>query len=240
MHPSKKLSALVSSIALIGILTLPAHASLPEQTDREPVTAPIPITFEAPSTEELSPEATADTVASLSFEKPEVSTEPAPPPPPPPIEEIVQSVPVVVPVAPPAPAPAPVAPKPAPVVAPAPAPAPVPVAAPSGRAAVASAALGQIGVMQDCTMLVTNSLRSIGINFHGWPHEYFSLGTQIPASEAQPGDLIYYLYGSAPGSLAHIAVYIGNGKAVHGGWNGNETRIFSVNVGSGPVFIRLR
>ena len=39
--------------------------------------------------------------------------------------------------------------------------------------------------------------------------------------------------------MAHIAVYVGNGMAVHGGWNGGTTSLQSVNVGSGPVFIRV-
>ncbi|OMH31515.1 hypothetical protein BGP79_11125 [Tersicoccus sp. Bi-70] len=108
----------------------------------------------------------------------------------------------------------------------------------SSKAAVANAALAQLGVTQDCTMLVTNAIKAVGINFHGWPADYFQLGSQIPASQAQPGDLIYYADGG--GGQAHIAVYIGNGMAVHGGWNGNQTVKFSANVGSGPVFIRLR
>ena len=40
------------------------------------------------------------------------------------------------------------------------------------------------------------------------------------AWEAGAGDLIYYANGGM--GLAHIAVYIGNGVAVHGGWNGNQ------------------
>jgi cell wall-associated NlpC family hydrolase len=87
-------------------------------------------------------------------------------------------------------------------------------------------------------MLVTRSLAAVGINFHDWPVGYFSLGHAVPMSEALPGDLIYYANGGA--GLAHIAVYIGNGVAVHGGWNGNQTVTFSVHVGSGPVFIRVR
>ena len=41
---------------------------------------------------------------------------------------------------------------------------------------IADAALAQIGVYQDCTMLVTNSLAAVGINFHGAPAAYLSLG----------------------------------------------------------------
>ena len=39
--------------------------------------------------------------------------------------------------------------------------------------------------------------------------------------------------------FAHIGVYIGGGKAVHGGWNGNQTVVDSVNVGSGRAYIRV-
>lgn len=105
-------------------------------------------------------------------------------------------------------------------------------------AAIYQAALAQLGRYQDCTMLVTNALKSVGINFHDWPAGYMSLGTVVPASQAQPGDLIYYANGGM--GLAHIAVYAGNGQAVHGGWNGNQTVINTANVGSGQVFIRVR
>ena len=88
-------------------------------------------------------------------------------------------------------------------------------------------------------MLVTNSLAAIGVYFHGWPWEYQPAlgGWYISAAEALPGDLIYYQDGGA--GVAHIAVYIGNGQAIHGGFNGNETRVFSANVGSGPIFLRI-
>ena len=87
-------------------------------------------------------------------------------------------------------------------------------------------------------MLATNSLAAVGIKFHDWPAGYFSLGSVVPPGQALPGDLIYYANGGM--GVAHIAVYIGNGVAVHGGWNGNQTVTFSANVGSGPVFIRVR
>ena len=107
----------------------------------------------------------------------------------------------------------------------------------SKQQAIYQAALAQIGRIQDCTMLVTNSLKNVGINFHDWPVGYFSLGKQIPASEAVPGDLVYYANGGT--GWAHIAVYAGNGQAVHGGWLGNQTVLNTVNVGTGPVYIRV-
>ena len=105
-------------------------------------------------------------------------------------------------------------------------------------AAIYQAALAQLGRYQDCTMLVTNALKAVGINFHDWPAGYMSLGTVVPASQAQPGDLVYYANGGL--GAAHIAVYAGNGQAVHGGWLGNQTAINSANVGSGAVYIRVK
>lgn len=123
--------------------------------------------------------------------------------------------------------------------APAPKPAPPVVAPPVVTGfgpAIAAAALAQLGRRQDCTKLVTNSLAAVGISHHGWPISYVALGTRV--QDPKPGDLIYYVNGGM--GLAHIAVYIGNGLAVHGGWNGNQTVTFKANVGSGPIYIRVR
>ncbi|MFF1882820.1 NlpC/P60 family protein [Pseudarthrobacter sp. NPDC058196] len=177
-----------------------------------------------------APISAASTIA-ISFEKPAVTTTPAPAPEP---EVAVQEA-----------APAPVAqavaaPKVTAKVATAAATAaPAAQVSASGKgAAILSAAYAQLGVHQDCTMLVTNALAAVGIHFHDWPAGYLSLGDTVPASQAQPGDLIYYADGG--GGMAHIAVYAGNGMAVHGGFNGNDTVVFSANVGSGPVFIHVR
>lgn len=112
--------------------------------------------------------------------------------------------------------------------------------APSGsrQGDIYNAAMAQLGRYQDCTMLVTNALGAVGINFHDWPAGYMSLGTQVSAGDAVPGDLVYYANGGT--GLAHIAVYAGNGQAIHGGYLGSQTVVASANVGSGPVYIRVR
>lgn len=99
----------------------------------------------------------------------------------------------------------------------------------------AAQAAASINAQTDCTMLATNSLSAVGINFHGWPMDYMSLGTVT--SNPQPGDLV--LYQSNGFGQQHIAVYIGNGQAVHGGWNGMGTSVFSVNLptASAPIFV---
>lgn len=104
----------------------------------------------------------------------------------------------------------------------------------SADGGIASAALAQLGVAQDCTALASNALAAQGIYFHGWPADYMSLGTIT--SDPQPGDLIYY--DDAGAGVPHIAVYVGNGQAVHGGWQGSTVEA-SAYIGSGPVFIRV-
>lgn len=84
---------------------------------------------------------------------------------------------------------------------------------------VLSAAYSQLGVGQDCTSLVSNSLAAAGIYFHGWPQQYASLGSWT--SNPVPGDIVIY--------DTHVAIYAGGGTAVHGGWNGGTT-------GVGPVY----
>lgn len=127
------------------------------------------------------------------------------------------------------------------------APAAAAVAAPAAKAAplvgsgvgatIAAAAYAQLGVMQDCTALVSNSLAAAGIYYHGWPAGYLSLGRTESAAEAVPGDLLYY--DNAGAGVPHIAVYVGNGQAVHGGFNGGTTAVASAYLGSGPVFIAI-
>ncbi|WP_104140462.1 NlpC/P60 family protein [Arthrobacter sp. ZGTC131] len=168
----------------------------------------------------------------ISYEKPAVSTTPAPVvEAPKPVVKVQEAAPAA-----PAPAAAPAVETKTAVAASAPA-APKTTTASGKGASIAAAAYAQLGVSQDCTALATNSLAAVGVNYHGWPAGYLSLGRTVSAAEAQPGDLAYYQNGGM--GMAHIAVYVGNGQAVHGGWNGGTTALFSVNVGSGPVFIRV-
>ncbi len=106
----------------------------------------------------------------------------------------------------------------------------------AGGSAIASAALAQIGEIQTCTQLVADSLAAVGIPYTGMGN-LFNLGPTIPGSQATPGDIIYYSNGGF--GSAHVAVYIGGGQAVHGGWNGNQTVVAGATIpgASAPVFI---
>lgn len=226
----KPLTAL-AAIATGGLLVvaggLPAQ-SQPAKVSRAATSTPSDLEYESQAI-------TAPDDAVVLVEKTLVQTTPAPPPPPAPEPEpVVIAAPAVV--APPVAAPQVIA-KPAGVAVPAPAPvapAPAPVASSGKGAIIAQAAMRQLGWGQDCTALASNSLAVAGMNVpRRWPWQYADLGVDVGPANAQPGDLL--LYAAQGGMPAHIAVAVGNGQAVHGGWNGNETRLWSVNVGY-PAF----
>lgn len=97
----------------------------------------------------------------------------------------------------------------------------------------ASMALGLVGANMHCTQLTSTVLQ-------GRTGGYKSLspaGTMAyttPVSNMQPGDILYY--NDAGAGVPHVAVYIGNGQAVHGGINGRVV-VAPAQLGSGVVSI---
>ncbi|WP_293697110.1 NlpC/P60 family protein [uncultured Agrococcus sp.] len=104
-----------------------------------------------------------------------------------------------------------------------------------GNQAVVDAALAQLGVNQDCFALMRSAVAAGGYSINSYA-DVFAL-QQVPMSEAKPGDILYYQNGGR--GLQHVAIYLGNGQAVHGGWYGSDTVVASVNVGSGPIAYSL-
>lgn len=111
-------------------------------------------------------------------------------------------------------------------------PMPSPAVGGSKGAAIAAGALAQLGAAQDCTDLVQNSLAAAGLvqrRDQGGPdmgtgiEQYDRFGSRVSTNALAPGDILIYGY-------SHVAIYIGDGKAVHGGFNGANTVVFSANV----------
>lgn len=109
-----------------------------------------------------------------------------------------------------------------------------------GAGGLVNAALAQVGVYQDCTDLVQNALAAIGLTERrdqgGYDHgvsDFFRYGASTPyvhgTTALAAGDILMW-----PGA-PHVAIYIGNGQAVHGGWGAslNETAVAGISTYAG-------
>ncbi|XVG95425.1 G5 domain-containing protein [Eubacteriales bacterium KG127] len=108
---------------------------------------------------------------------------------------------------------------------------------------IAARAQALVGSHMDCVQLASNALSAAGIRFSGWPEQFFGLGATVQGglAGAQPGDIIIYQYTNGVNGGAHydhVAVYIGGGMAVHGGWNGDSVVVASASAGSGISVVR--
>ena len=59
------------------------------------------------------------------------------------------------------------------------------------------------------------------------------VGKKVSLKDIKPGDILYY-ENNGHGS-SHVAVYIGNGKAVHGGWTNYEVVVASMYLSKGTT-----
>ena len=137
-------------------------------------------------------------------------------------------------------------PTPAPEQTPAPAPEETVTPAPEQTASslgdrISSSAQELVGVTDGlwCTQVVQQALANAGVSdaYQLWPDQYqgvYGYYTDSP----QAGDLIYYNNGGR--GVDHIAVYIGNGQAVHGNYNGKTVIAGAYQNGMGnPQYIRV-
>ena len=91
----------------------------------------------------------------------------------------------------------------------------------SGRAAAAVAyAMAQVGDAYVYGAMGENAFDCSGLTMRAWaqagvslPHSssaQFGSGPRVPASDLQPGDLVFYY-----SPISHVGIYIGNGMIVH-------------------------
>ncbi|MGR0160721.1 NlpC/P60 family protein [Paenarthrobacter nitroguajacolicus] len=216
--------AAASGLVLTG--SIAAHAAeAPVQRDSSPATVAETVS-EAPTKV-----VTALATATVNFERPAVASVAAPviEKPAPVVEAPVVKKAAVTTAAATAPVAAQAAVAAAPVAA-APA-AAAPAAAPAVggvNAAMVASAYAQIGIMQDCTAMVEKALGSAGIPVGDLgPMQFMNYGKVV--SDPQPGDMIV--------QSGHVAIYIGNGQAISGGINGNQTGIHPISwlTATGPL-----
>ena len=233
-----------------------SQEAVKQETEEKAVVEETPV-----QTEEVKTETTTDTTTDTTEtpeapvapeQTPEQNPTPAPEAPAAP-EQTPEQNPTPAPEAPAAPeqtpeqnpTPAPEAPA-APEQTPAPAPEETVTPAPEQTASslgdrISSSAQGLVGVTDGlwCTQVVQQALANAGVSdaYQLWPDQYqgvYGYYTDSP----QAGDLIYYNNGGR--GVDHIAVYIGNGQAVHGNYNGKTVIASAYQNGMGnPQYIRV-
>ena len=218
--------------APVAPVETPSVDTTTQTPEQDPTPAP-----EAPAAPVETPSVDTTTQA------PEQNTTPAPAAP----EQTPEQNPTPAPETPAAPEQTPEQnPTPAPEQTPAPAPEETVTPAPEQTASslgdrISSSAQELVGVTDGlwCTQVVQQALANAGVSdaYQLWPDQYqgvYGYYTDSP----QAGDLIYYNNGGR--GVDHIAVYIGNGQAVHGNYNGKTVIADAYQSGMGnPQYIRV-
>lgn len=78
----------------------------------------------------------------------------------------------------------------------------------------------------DCSGLVQYSYAQVGIKLPRTTSEQIKSGKRISLSNAEPGDLLFY---DMSGGL-HVALYVGDGRAVHAPARGRQVIVAPVDI----------
>jgi len=88
----------------------------------------------------------------------------------------------------------------------------------------------------DCSGLVLYAFAAAGVALPHYTGYQYQRGTQIPVSEAQRGDLLFW----GPGGNQHVAIYLGDGTMIEAPQSGQNVTIAPVRwSGMAPNAVRL-
>lgn len=80
------------------------------------------------------------------------------------------------------------------------------------------------GVAFDCSGLTSWAWAQAGVSMPHQSAQQFNTFPHVPASSAQPGDLIFYY-----SPISHVGMYVGNGNMVHSPNSGSTVHVRAVN-----------
>ncbi|WP_311922613.1 C40 family peptidase [Microbispora sp. H10836] len=81
----------------------------------------------------------------------------------------------------------------------------------------------------DCSGLVQWAYAQAGVRMPRVTYQQWVTGPQVPLSQAQPGDLLFWRNDPTnPGYISHVAIYWGNGKMLHAPHTGDVVKIADV------------
>jgi cell wall-associated NlpC family hydrolase len=94
----------------------------------------------------------------------------------------------------------------------------------------ACAATSTVGF--DCSSLMVRIFSVAGRSLPRTSREQWKIGVHVSLKDLQPGDLLFWANNTAnPGSIHHVALYIGHGLMVHSPHTGDHVRVASVYMG---------
>jgi len=109
---------------------------------------------------------------------------------------------------------------------------------PTLRHMIVLEALGQVGRPYryggtnpdgfDCSGLVQYVFREAGISLPRSTVEQRDIGERIRLSQLEPGDLLFYRFKRRP--VDHVAIYLGDGEAIHAPASGRAVIVASVDM----------
>jgi peptidoglycan DL-endopeptidase RipA len=81
----------------------------------------------------------------------------------------------------------------------------------------------------DCSGLALWAWAQVGVSLPHYSGYQFTSGARISRSNLMPGDLVFWAYDPAdPGSIHHVAIYIGGGRVVQAPQTGDVVKISSM------------
>ena len=86
----------------------------------------------------------------------------------------------------------------------------------------------------DCSGLTMMAWRAGGKSLPHWSVAQFQQSTSISVGQLRPGDLVFW--GSTPGTIHHVAMYVGNGQIIHAPRTGQPVQINSMYYWVPPDF----
>ncbi|GAT69609.1 hydrolase [Planomonospora sphaerica] len=92
----------------------------------------------------------------------------------------------------------------------------------------------------DCSGLVQWAYAQAGVRVPRVTHQQFVSGPQIPLSQAQPGDLLFWRHDPTnPGYVSHVAIYWGDGKMLHAPRTGDVVKLVPVSTRNFAGAVRI-
>lgn len=121
--------------------------------------------------------------------------------------------------------------------------APAPAPSSGGGGTAVSAARSQLGVPYswgaespgsgfDCSGLTQWAWSQAGVSIPRTTYGQLSAGRQVPISDIQPGDLVFYY------NTGHVAMYVGGGTVIHAPHTGDVVKYSSLYMSSPEAVVR--